>query len=162
MSITVVDGHSDRASIYQQGIPPGYPPTTPPQLEAKNDEEDKIPPSLKNIPDLIQGLVIKSSSINSFTFPEGPSESLLKIMAIKKAIVARNTLTTLLQNANCQRTHRFVRSNHERGSSGSIVTATTSIQLFEHATERHNGQLKSHPNTTISYGSEFRKTDVLC
>jgi hypothetical protein len=98
MSITA----ADRA---QQGVPPGYPPTIPQQqVDARDDEEeeDKIPSNWKNIPQLIQQMVIKASSINEFSFPEGPSESLLKLMAIKKAVVARNTLTILLQNANCR------------------------------------------------------------
>jgi hypothetical protein len=33
-------------------------------------------------------MVIRASAVNELSFPEGPSESLLKLMAIKKAIVA--------------------------------------------------------------------------
>jgi hypothetical protein len=41
-------------------------------------------------PTPLQDMVIRTSAVNELSFPEGPSESLLKRMAIKKAIVVRN------------------------------------------------------------------------
>jgi hypothetical protein len=68
-----------------------------------DDDDEKIDEvaGWKNIPPLLQNMIIRASSISDEAFPTGPCNMLLQVLRSKKIISIRTIMNVLLSSINC-------------------------------------------------------------